>query len=211
MFERFTDRARRVIVLAQAQARSHDNERVLPEHLLLGLLDEDEGVAIRALHGVGADLAGLRLHLEAAIGTGDRPADAGRVPFAQSAKDMLEFALREAIQLGHNYIGTEHILLGLLRDRTTATAQLLLDAGAGPGPLRFEIVHLLRGYAATAADSGVPASWQRGSVLRPGAVTAQLKAIDARLARIEHHLGIDDAGAATAPGPDEPAGEAPGS
>ncbi|WP_285780655.1 Clp protease N-terminal domain-containing protein, partial [Microtetraspora sp. NBRC 13810] len=115
MFERFTDRARRVVVLAQEEARLLGHDRIGTEHFLLGLVGEGEGVAAQAVLGPGVDLAAVRREVEELTGRG-RAAPSGHVPFTPRAKKVLELSLREALQLGHNYIGTEHILLGLIRE-----------------------------------------------------------------------------------------------
>ena len=113
MFERFTDRARRVVVLAQEEARILDHNYIGTEHILLGLLQEGEGVAAKALESLGISLEAVRQQVEEIIGQGQQ-APSGHIPFTPRAKKVLELSLREALQLGHNYIGTEHILLALL-------------------------------------------------------------------------------------------------
>jgi ATP-dependent Clp protease ATP-binding subunit ClpC len=115
MFERFTDRARQVVILAQEEARMLDHNYVGPEHILLGLVHEGEGVAARALTELDVSLSAVRQQVEELIGRGQQ-ALSGHIPFTPRAKKVLELSLREALQLGHNYIGTEHILLGILRE-----------------------------------------------------------------------------------------------
>ena len=115
MFERFTDRARRVVVLAQEEARMLNHNYIGTEHILLGLIHEGEGVAAKALESLGISLEAVRQQVEEMIGQGQQ-APSGHIPFTPRAKKVLELSLREALQLGHNYIGTEHILLGLIRD-----------------------------------------------------------------------------------------------
>src|SRR3990170_2789791 len=115
MFERFTDRARRVVVLAQEEARMLNHNYIGTEHILLGLIHEGEGVAAKALESLGISLEGVRQQVEEIIGQGQQ-APSGHIPFTPRAKKVLELSLREALQLGHNYIGTEHILLGLIRE-----------------------------------------------------------------------------------------------
>jgi ATP-dependent Clp protease ATP-binding subunit ClpA len=122
MFERFTDRARRVVVLAQEEARMLNHNYVGPEHVLLGLIHEGQGVAVRALTDLGLGLDEVRQHVEELIGQGEQ-APSGHIPFTPRAKRVLELSLREALQLGHNYIGTEHILLGILREGENVGAQ----------------------------------------------------------------------------------------
>jgi len=115
VFERFTDRARRVVVLAQDEARMLNHDYIGTEHLLLGLIGEGEGVAARALESLGISLDALRQQVEQVIGRGQQ-APSGHIPFTPRAKKVMELALREANDLGHSYIGTEHILLGLIRE-----------------------------------------------------------------------------------------------
>jgi ATP-dependent Clp protease ATP-binding subunit ClpC len=120
VFERFTDRARRVIVLAQEEARTLNHNYIGVEHLLLGLVHEGEGIAAQALTALGVTTEGVREHIE----EGER-APTGHIPFTPRAKKVMELALREALQLGHNYIGTEHLLLGLIRDDGATTKRLI--------------------------------------------------------------------------------------
>src|SRR5687767_7956601 len=128
MFERFTDRARRVVVLAQEEARMLDHNYIGTEHILLGLIHEGEGVAATALEALGISLAEVRSDVESTIGRGDQ-APRVHIPFTPRAKKVLELSLREALQLGHNYIGTEHILLGLVREGEGVGAQVLIKRG----------------------------------------------------------------------------------
>ena len=130
MFERFTDRARRVVVLAQDEARRLDHDYIGTEHLLLGLLHEGQGVAAQALDGLGVDLAEVRRRVEEIIGRGQH-APSGHIPFTPRAKKVLELSLREALDLGHDYIGTEHILLGIVREGQGVAAQVLAAHGRG--------------------------------------------------------------------------------
>ena len=123
MFERFTDRARRVVVLAQEEARMLNHNYIGTEHILLGLISEGEGVAAKALESLGIALEGVRQQVEEIIGQGQQ-APGGHIPFTPRAKKVLELSLREALQLGHNYIGTEHILLAVLAGDGPATAVL---------------------------------------------------------------------------------------
>ena len=115
MFERFTDRARRVVVLAQEEARMLNHNYIGPEHIQLGLVHEGEGSAAQALESLGIALGGVRAQVQEIIGQGQQT-PTGHIPFTPHAKKVLELSLREALQLGHNYIGTEHILLGLIRE-----------------------------------------------------------------------------------------------
>src|SRR6202047_3527582 len=130
MFERFTDRARRVVVLAQDEARMLNHNYIGTEHILLGLIHEGEGVAAKALESLGISLEAVRQQVEEIIGQGQQ-APSGHIPFTPRAKKVLELSLREALQLGHNYIGTEHILLGLIREGDGVAAQVLVKLGAG--------------------------------------------------------------------------------
>jgi ATP-dependent Clp protease ATP-binding subunit ClpC len=152
MFERFTDRARRVVVLAQEEARMLDHNYIGTEHLLLGLIHEQEGVAAEALRSMDISLEAVRFHVEAIIGRGQDP-PTGHIPFTPRAKRVLELSLREALQLGHNYIGTEHILLGLIREGEGVAAQVLQKLGADLGRVRQQVIHLLSGYTGAGEET----------------------------------------------------------
>ncbi|MFI6908489.1 ATP-dependent Clp protease ATP-binding subunit [Nonomuraea sp. NPDC050394] len=145
MFERFTDRARRVVVLAQEEARMLNHNYIGTEHILLGLIHEGEGVAAKALESLGISLEGVRQQVEEIIGQG-QSAPSGHIPFTPRAKKVLELSLREALQLGHNYIGTEHILLGLIREGEGVAAQVLVKLGADLNRVRQQVIQLLHGY-----------------------------------------------------------------
>jgi len=153
MFERFTDRARRVVVLAQEEARMLNHNYIGTEHILLGLIHEGEGVAAKALESLGISLEGVRDQVEEIIGQG-QTAPAGHIPFTPRAKKVLELSLREALQLGHNYIGTEHILLGLIREGEGVAAQVLQKLGADLNRVRQQVIQLLSGYAGGEAGPG---------------------------------------------------------
>ena len=158
MFERFTDRARRVVVLAQEEARMLNHNYIGTEHILLGLIHEGEGVAAKALESLGISLEGVRQQVEEIIGQGQQ-APSGHIPFTPRAKKVLELSLREALQLGHNYIGTEHILLGLIREGEGVAAQVLVKLGADLNRVRQQVIQLLSGYqgkepAAAGAGAG---------------------------------------------------------
>ena len=155
MFERFTDRARRVVVLAQEEARMLNHNYIGTEHILLGLIHEGEGVAAKALESLGIALEGVRQQVEEIIGQGQQ-APSGHIPFTPRAKKVLELSLREALQLGHNYIGTEHILLGLIREGEGVAAQVLVKLGADLNRVRQQVLQLLSGYQGKepAAPSG---------------------------------------------------------
>ena len=150
MFERFTDRARRVVVLAQEEARTLDHNYIGTEHILLGLVREGEGVAASALEALGISPADIRGDLEAIIGRGDL-APVGNIPFTPRAKKVLELSLREALQLGHNYIGTEHILLGLVREGEGVGAEVLAKRGATLELVRAEVMTLVAGVEGSEA------------------------------------------------------------
>ena len=145
MFERFTDRARRVVVLAQEEARMLNHNYIGTEHILLGLIHEGEGVAAKALESLGISLEAVRSQVEEIIGQGQQ-APSGHIPFTPRAKKVLELSLREALQLGHNYIGTEHILLGLIREGEGVAAQVLMKLGADLARVRQQVIQLLSGY-----------------------------------------------------------------
>ncbi|MBB2940361.1 ATP-dependent Clp protease ATP-binding subunit ClpC [Actinoplanes lutulentus] len=145
MFERFTDRARRVVVLAQEEARLLNHNYIGTEHLLLGLVREGEGVAARALESLGLSLDRVRTQVEEIIGQGQQ-VPSGHIPFTPRAKKILEMSLREALQLGHNYIGTEHILLGLIREGEGVAAQVLLRLDSDLNKIRQRVIQLLSGY-----------------------------------------------------------------
>ena len=145
MFERFTDRARRVVVLAQEEARLLNHSYIGTEHILLGLIHEGEGVAAKAMESLGISLEAVRSQVEEIIGQGGS-SPSGHIPFTPRAKKVLELSLREALQLGHNYIGTEHILLGLIREGEGVAAQVLVKLGADLSRVRQQVIQLLSGY-----------------------------------------------------------------
>lgn len=145
MFERFTDRARRVTVLAQEEARMLAHNYIGTEHILLGLIHEGDGAAARALAALGISLEGVRSKVEGIIGQGSE-APTGHIPFTPRAKKVLELSLREALQLGHNYIGTEHILLGLIREGEGVGAQVMNAFGVELTVARQKVIEILSGY-----------------------------------------------------------------
>ena len=157
MFERFTDRARRVVVLAQEEARMLNHNYIGTEHILLGLIHEGEGVAAKAMESLGISLDSVREQVQEIIGQGQQ-APSGHIPFTPRAKKVLELSLREALQLGHNYIGTEHILLGLIREGEGVAAQVLVKLGADLNRVRQQVLQLLSGYQGKEpATAGGPA------------------------------------------------------
>ena len=145
MFERFTDRARRVVVLAQDEARGLKHNYIGTEHLLLGLISEGEGVAAKALETMGIKGEAVRASVIEIIGEGEKPVE-GHIPFTPRAKRVFELSLREALQLGHNYIGTEHLLLGLLKEGEGVAAQVLTKQGADLAQVRQTVIQMLSGY-----------------------------------------------------------------
>jgi ATP-dependent Clp protease ATP-binding subunit ClpC len=162
LFERFTDRARRVVVLAQEEARLLNHNYIGTEHILLGLIHEGEGVAARALESMDISLESVRSQVVEIIGQGSQ-APSGHIPFTPRAKKVLELSLREALQLGHNYIGTEHILLGLIREGEGVAAQVLQQLGAELHKVRQTVIQLLSGVQGEeAASSGHPTGGGRG-------------------------------------------------
>ena len=165
MFERFTDRARRVVVLAQEEARMLNHNYIGTEHILLGLIHEGEGVAAKGLESLGISLEAVRSQVEEIIGQGQQ-APSGHIPFTPRAKKVLELSLREALQLGHNYIGTEHILLGLIREGEGVAAQVLVKHGADLSRVRQQVIQLLSGYQGKeAVAAGGPAEGQPSTSL----------------------------------------------
>src|SRR4029079_13937207 len=144
MFERFSDRAGRVIVFAQEEARTLTHSYIGPEHILLGLIHEGEGVAAKSLENLGISLDAVRKAVQEIIGQGQQ-APPGQIPFTPRAKEVLELSLREALQLGHTYIGTEHILLGLIREGEGVAANVLARLRAEPDRVRQQVIQLLSG------------------------------------------------------------------
>ncbi|MDN5704045.1 MAG: ATP-dependent Clp protease ATP-binding subunit [Yaniella sp.] len=153
MFERFTDRARRVVVLAQEEARMLNHSYIGTEHILLGLIHEGDGVAAKALQSLDVSLGAVREQVREIIGQGQQ-APSGHIPFTPRAKKVLELSLREALQLGHNYIGTEHILLGLIREGEGVAAQVLVQLGADLNRVRQTVIQLLSGYQGSGEGEG---------------------------------------------------------
>ncbi len=193
MFERFTDRARRVVVLAQDEARLLKHNYIGTEHLLLGLIHEGAGVAAGALESLGISLEMVRQQVEEIIGVGHE-VSSGHIPFTPRAKKVLELSLREALDIGHNYIGTEHILLGLIREGHGVAAQVLVSLGADLDRVRQQVIDLLAAHQGRPGEVGPApartASAEAGRKERPAAALAgRIRTIEARLSAIELRLG----------------------
>jgi ATP-dependent Clp protease ATP-binding subunit ClpC len=202
MFERFTDRARRVVVLAQEEARMLNHNYIGTEHILLGLIHEGEGVAAKSLESLGISLEGVRSQVEEIIGQGQQ-APSGHIPFTPRAKKVLELSLREALQLGHNYIGTEHILLGLIREGEGVAAQVLVKLGADLNRVRQQVIQLLSGYnqekgssgeSGTGREAGTPSTSlvldQFGRNLTQAALEGKLDPVIGRTKEIERVMQV---------------------
>jgi ATP-dependent Clp protease ATP-binding subunit ClpC len=211
MFEKFTERARQVVVLAQEEARTLNHDYIGTEHLLLGLIHEGGGVAVRALESLGISLQDVRRDVEEIIGRGQHELS-GHIPFTPRAKKVLELSLRESQQLGHNYIGTEHILLGLIREGEGVAAQVLVTLGADLNRVRQQVLQILgqpvREEAGEVEAGGRPEAAGGGAGTGPevrivgspaqiAEILNRLRSIDTRLATVERHLGLG----APEPGP----------
>jgi len=173
MFERFTERARKVVVLAQEEARHFNHNYIGTEHLLLGLLREDEGVAARALASLNVTLDEVREQVESIVGYGEE-GTGGQAPFTPRSKKVLELALREALQLGHNYIGTEHILLGLVRESEGVAARVLSNLDVDPDRIRRQVVQQLGGGRSQRGRGGEAGAGGRGGAEAKRPKTRQL-------------------------------------
>ena len=165
MFERFTDRARRVVVLAQEEARMLNHNYIGTEHILLGLLREEEGLAARVLESLDITVERVRAQVVRIVGSGEE-VTSGQIPFTPRAKKVLELALREALSLGHNYIGTEHILLGLVREGEGVAAQVLQKLGADLARVREAVVELIPGSSRTSGSPAISTATLRRSARR---------------------------------------------
>jgi ATP-dependent Clp protease ATP-binding subunit ClpC len=189
MFERFTDQARRVVVLAQEESRMLNHNYIGTEHLLLGLIHEGDGGAATALEAMGISLEAVRQQVEEIVGKGQE-APSGHIPFTPRAKKVLELSLRESLQLSHNYIGTEHILLGLIREGDGLAAQILVRLGADLAEVREQVLRQLADQPAEQREHR-----SSGRAVGPSGVLegimSRLDTIAERLAVIERHLGID--------------------
>jgi ATP-dependent Clp protease ATP-binding subunit ClpA len=217
MFERFTDRARRVVVLAQEEARMLNHNYIGTEHILLGLIHEGQGVAAQALTSLGISLEAVRQQVEEIIGLGQQ-AQSGHIPFTPRAKKVLELSLREALQLGHNYIGTEHILLGLIREGEGVAAQVLVRLGADLNRVRQQVVHLVhseKGDRPTrVAAAAEPVRLRAQGERWVAELLSTLAKLTDRIEAIERHLGLTEGTSPEAPtrearsaGKPEPVGE----
>jgi ATP-dependent Clp protease ATP-binding subunit ClpC len=189
MFERFTDRTRRVVVLAQEEARMLNHNYIGTEHILLGLIREGDGYAARTLESLGISLDAVRQQVEEIIGRGQQ-APSGHIPFTPRAKKVLELSLRESLQLGHNYIGTEHILLGLLREGDGVAAQVLVRLGADLNRVRQQVIQLLHGYQGQDVESAGPRPGGRAPAGLPGDALARFDALDRRLTALERWVSM---------------------
>jgi ATP-dependent Clp protease ATP-binding subunit ClpA len=189
VFERFTDRARRVVVLAQEEARMLNHNYIGTEHILLGLIHEGEGVAARALESLGVSLETVRLQVEEIIGQGQQ-APSGHIPFTPRAKKVIELAGREAEDLGHSYIGTEHLLLGLIREGDGVAAQVLARLGVDLAAARLQVTGLLHGRAGSVLLSQRPRRSRRERDRLFDDALARIDALDRQLAAIERWIGM---------------------
>ncbi len=190
MFERFTDQARRVVVVAQEESRKLGHNYIGTEHILLGILGSGKSVAVSALESLGISQEAARQQVEEITGRSTHQV-AGHIPFTPRAKKVLELSLREAIQLGHNYIGTEHILLGLIREGEGVAARVLTQLGADLNRVRQQVVQLLRGYQ---GEAGLEVSGPSRRAEFPAGgldvIRDRLDAIGGQLAAIAGKLGI---------------------
>ena len=189
MFERFTDRARQVVALAQEEARMLNHNYIGTEHILLGLIHEGDGVAARSLESLGISLDAVRQQVEEIIGQGQQ-APSGHIPFTPRAKKVLELSLRESLQLGHNYIGTEHILLGLIREGDGVAAQVLVRLGADLNRVRRQVIQLLHGYQGQDAGSEGSRPGERARAGLPEEALARFDALDRRLTALERWVSV---------------------
>ena len=169
MFERFTDRARRIFVLAQEEARLLSHNFIGTEHIMHGLVHEGDGVAATALASLGVSLEAVRGRVRAKIGPAEQFDPAGSPPFTPRAKKVLELSLREALQLGHNYIGTEHMLLAIVREGEGLAAEVLVELGADLSRVRQQVIQLLSGYAGgQSSERPAPGAGRHHALVEPG-------------------------------------------
>ena len=194
MFERFTDRARRVLVLAQEEARMLKHDYIGTEHILLGLIQEGDGVAAQALQSLGITQEEVRQQVEGIIGRGQQAPQGGHIPFTPQGKKALQLSLREAMQLGHSYIGTEHILLGLIREGEGPAAQVLVRLGADLNRVRQQVIQLLQGYQGGGEPGTAPAAGRSGKAGRSkrkllSQLLTRFDSVESRLSALEHRVG----------------------
>ncbi len=195
MFERFTDQTRRAVVLAQEEARFFNHNYIGTEHLLAGLRRENRGVAARVLESAGITMDAVRAEIEKLVGRGES-APSGHIPFTPGAKKCLELSLREALNFGHNHIGTGHLLLGVISKDDGVAVQVLRGLGADLVQLRAQVIGEIEDAP---EDRGGFSPPRPGRAEVPNAVQALLDTIDERLSAIERHLGIvGDVGSAGA-------------
>ena len=195
MYERFTDRARRAVVQAQEEARMLNHDSIGTEHILLGLIHERDGVAAQALESLGISLDVVRQQIEEIIGRGQQ-APSEHIPFTPRSKKVLELSLREALQLSHDYIGTEHILLGLIREGDGVAAQVLVKLGADLNRVRQQVIQLLQGHQGRVAMSGREQEWA-GSAAGGMSLAKEVDRLNAELERLRAILrehGIEPGG-----------------
>ena len=189
MFEQFSDRARQAVVQAQQEARRLDHNYIGTEHLLLGLIREGDGVAAKALESLGISLDAVRQQVEEIIGRGQQTLS-GHFPFTPRAKRVLELSLREALQLGHKYIGTEHILLGLIREGDGVAAQVLVRLGCDLNRVRQEVIRLLTGHQGKDSKIAGSGPGERARAGLPEDFYPRIGALDRRLAAVERWTGM---------------------
>jgi len=191
MFERYTDRAHQAVVLAQEEARMLGHDYIGTEHILLGLIYEGRGIAATAMESLGVDIELARRRVEEIVGRGQAAAP-GSMPFTPQAKKTLQLALREAMHLGHSYVGTEHILLGLVRLDEGPAAQLLASLGADPNIVRQQVIVLLHGHEGRPGPTpGIRSHDKAGRGKRKllPQILTRLDAMEQRLAALEHRVG----------------------
>jgi ATP-dependent Clp protease ATP-binding subunit ClpA len=196
MFERFTDQSRRAVVLAQDEARSFNHNYIGTEHLLAGLRRENRGVAARTLESAGITMDAVRAEIEKHVGRGELAAS-GHIPFTSGAKKCLELSLREALNLGHNHIGTGHLLLGLISKDDCVAVQVLVGLGADLGQLRAQVILQIEDDPEDRGGFSPPRP-QRAEL--PNAVQTLLDTIDERLSAIERYLGMAEEGGSAGAG-----------
>jgi ATP-dependent Clp protease ATP-binding subunit ClpC len=189
MLERFTDRARRVVVLAQEEARMLEHDYIGTEHLLLGLVHDGGGVAARALEALGISLDAVRQQVEQIIGRGQQPRS-GSIPFTPRAKKVMELARRESDAMGHGYVGTEHLLLGLVREGDGVAAQVLVRLGADLNRVRQQVILLLHRGAGPGPAGALTRRVKRERERLIDEALARVNPVDQRLAAIERWVGL---------------------